>query len=249
MHYKILYPLRPEGIRGYVWSATGSPPPPPIQNRACEFPSTRLLSVWSSVIDTSRFVLSDSRSILGGFLIVAMPMVHPFVVPIILSATRGRDDRIGFETVSILKGESTSWALSLLKCEKLCLLTLHEWVLLESLCPLDEITVIRAYLPSDLYIVLTMGIRRMSYRDHFRISFPVFDVFPQSKCFFDSHPVFVINPSLAFPRVSCLPPSKQWSKGVAVASLESLTTHYPSIVVRPSSNHWIENAYHCILWG
>ncbi len=87
-------------------------------------------------MDTSRFVLSDSRSILGGFLIVAMPMVHPFVVPIILSATRGRDDRIGFENVSILKVESPSWALSLLKCEKLCLLTLHEWVLLESLLSL-----------------------------------------------------------------------------------------------------------------
>src|SRR6266498_3183758 len=151
--FTILYRPLPEGIRGYVWSATGSLPPPPIQNRACEFPSTRLLSVWSCVIDTSRFVLSDSRSIFSGFLIVAMSMVHPFVVPIILSAERCRDDRIGFENVSILKVESTSWALSLLKCEKFCLLTLHEWVLLESLRPIDEIAVIRACLPSDFYIV------------------------------------------------------------------------------------------------
>src|SRR5216684_2342246 len=178
-----------------------------------------------------------------------MPMVHPFVVPIILSAERCRDDMIGFENVSILKVESTSWALSLLKCEKFCLLTLHEWMLLESLCPINEIAVIRACLPSDFYIVLTMGIRMMSYIDNFRISFPVFDLFPKSQRIFDSHPVFVINPSLAFPRVSRLPPSKQLSKGVVVASLESLTTHYPSIVVRPSSNHWIENSYHCVLRG
>src|SRR5712692_8526406 len=35
-----------------VWSAEGLLPPPPIQNRTCNFHRIRLLSVWSLVIDT-----------------------------------------------------------------------------------------------------------------------------------------------------------------------------------------------------
>src|SRR6266849_2917894 len=34
-----------------VWSASGSLHPPPIQNRACELLRTRLLSVWSHLIE------------------------------------------------------------------------------------------------------------------------------------------------------------------------------------------------------
>src|SRR5947208_11903264 len=34
-----------------VWSAKRSPSPPPIQNRACELLRTRLLSVWSHLIE------------------------------------------------------------------------------------------------------------------------------------------------------------------------------------------------------
>ena len=47
--------------RPKLWSAGQSPTPPPIQNRACEFPSTRLLNTRAVDISTiSREACRDS---------------------------------------------------------------------------------------------------------------------------------------------------------------------------------------------
>lgn len=48
-------------------------------NRTCDFHRIRLLSVRSFVTGTSRLVFGNARHIFGGFLIVAVSMIDPFV--------------------------------------------------------------------------------------------------------------------------------------------------------------------------
>ena len=78
----------------------------------------------------------DVRHILGGFLIVAMFMVDPFVAQVILSAQGGWDGVVDLQQVSILEVESAPWALPLLYLEQLCLFVVHERVLFQPSCPI-----------------------------------------------------------------------------------------------------------------
>jgi hypothetical protein len=96
------------------------------------------------VIDTSRFVFDNRRHILGGFFIVAMTVIHPFVAPLVLSAKGCRDNMIYFEPITVAKIESTSRALSLLHLKELRLFVVHEWVLLEPLDPIEQIAIVWA---------------------------------------------------------------------------------------------------------
>jgi hypothetical protein len=96
------------------------------------------------VIDTSRFVCGNRRHILGGFTIMAMAVIHPFVAPLVLSAKGCRNKMIYFEQITVAKIESTSRALSLLYLKELRLFVVHEWVLLEPLYPLEQIAIIWA---------------------------------------------------------------------------------------------------------
>src|SRR2546421_9290146 len=85
------------GRSAQVWSARRSLSSPPIQNRACNFRFTRLLSVWSVVSDTSRLVGGDACHILDGFFVVAVSMVDPLIAESIRSTQGGRDAMIDFE--------------------------------------------------------------------------------------------------------------------------------------------------------
>jgi hypothetical protein len=96
------------------------------------------------VIDTNRFVFGNRSQIFGGFFIMAMTVIDPFVAPIVLSAKSDWDNMIDLEQITITKVESTSWALSLLHLEELCLFVVHEWMLFEPFYPVKEITVIWA---------------------------------------------------------------------------------------------------------
>src|SRR6266851_5970711 len=97
-----------------VWSAGRFLFSPPIQNRACNFRFTRLLSVWSFVTDTIYFAFGNTDHIFSSFLIVAMPMVDAFVFQSFSTTKSGWDAVIDFHQVSLLKVESASRALPLL---------------------------------------------------------------------------------------------------------------------------------------
>ena len=74
-------------------------------------------------MDTSRVVLGNPCQIFSRFLIVAMPMVHPFVGEIILSAQGGGDAVIDFQDVLVAKVETTAWALSFLQSQEFLIFT------------------------------------------------------------------------------------------------------------------------------
>jgi hypothetical protein len=60
------------------------------------------------VTDTRRLVFGDLCQIFGGFFIVAVSMVDPFVHDSIFSAQGGRDGMIDFSQVFLSKVESAS---------------------------------------------------------------------------------------------------------------------------------------------
>ena len=88
------------------------------------------------MIDTSRFVCGNPRQILSGFFIMAMPVIDPFVAPLVLSAKGCRDNMIDFEQITVTKVESTSWALPFLDLKELGLFVVHEWMLFEPFGPI-----------------------------------------------------------------------------------------------------------------
>ncbi len=73
---------------------------------------------------------------------MAMPVIHPFVAPIILSAKGCRDYMIDFEQITVTKVESTAWALPLLGLKELCLVVVHEWMLCKPFGPVEQISII-----------------------------------------------------------------------------------------------------------
>ena len=68
---------------------------------------------------------------------MAMTMIHPFVVPIVLSAKSGWDKMIDFEQITVTKVESTSWALPFRHLKELGLVVVHEWMLFQPFGPLQ----------------------------------------------------------------------------------------------------------------
>ena len=64
-----------------------------------------------------------------------MPVIDPFVAPIVLSAKSDWDNMIDLEQITITKVEFTSWALSLLDVKELGLFIVHEWMLFQPFCP------------------------------------------------------------------------------------------------------------------
>ena len=233
-----------------VWSATGLLPPPPIQNRACAFQRTRLLSAWSFVIDTSRFVCSNHRYILSSFLIVAMSVVHPLVADVVPPTQSRWYGVIDFQGVSVLKVEATSWTLPFLESQKFCSLASHQGVLLESFRPVDQVSIIGTCLPSDFGMVLAVRIRMVPHIQRFRGSFVVFDVGakPASPIHFDG--VLFPGPSFALSlKMSRLSPSCELLIRRAVADAERLRTDHPFVIVRPPSNDGRESTDDRFVWS
>ena len=73
-----------------------------------------------------------------------MTVIDPFGASIVFSAKSGWDNMIDFEQITITKVESTSWALSLLHLEELCLFIVHEWMLFRPFYPVEQVAIIWA---------------------------------------------------------------------------------------------------------
>ena len=128
------------------------------------------------MIDTSRLEFGNPRHILGGFLIVAMSVVHPLVTDVIPSPKGNGDGMVEFEDVPILKVEAASWALPFLDSKEFGSLASHEGVLPESFGPVDQVSIIRTGLPSDFGMVLAMRVRVVPYIQRFGLSLFVLDI-------------------------------------------------------------------------
>lgn len=180
---------------------------------------------------------------------MAMPVIHPFVASLVLSAKGCRDNMIDFEQITVTKIESTSWALSLLHLKELRLFVVHQWVLLEPLYPIEQITIVWARVSPDQYVVLMMRVR-MAYHIH-RLGFPFFILEVGSKpiAFIYSDEVLFFHPLLAFLRVSCVPPSFKLKKGDVIAGIKRLRANHPSMVEAPPSNDGVEVTYDSLLWS
>src|SRR5437763_15130428 len=111
---------------------------------------------------------------------------------------------VGFEDVPIFKVESTSRALPLLKGEEFGLLALHERMLLEPFCPVDEVSIIRAGMSFHLCKGLVMRIRMFS--NVHRLGFAIFslDGRPEAESSIYLVLVFVLRLAFCFQMMSCL---------------------------------------------
>ena len=180
---------------------------------------------------------------------MAMTMIHPFVVPIVLSAKSGWDNMIDFEQITVTKVESTSWALPLLDLKELGLFVVHELMLFQPFCPIQEVSIVGACVSPDQYVVLMMRVR-MAYHIHW-LGFPFFTLEVSSKpvASIDSDEVFFFHPLFAFLRVSCVSPSFQLKKGDVIAGRECLRANHPSMVEAPPSNDGIEITDDSLLWS
>src|SRR5690348_12069057 len=110
---------------------------------------------------------------------------------------------VNFEQITVPKIESTSWALALLDLRELGLFVVHEWMLFQPFCPIQEVSIVGACVSLDQYVVLMMRVR-MAYHIH-RLGFPFFILEVGSKpvAFIDSDEVLFFHPLLTFLRVSC----------------------------------------------
>jgi hypothetical protein len=202
------------------------------------------------VIDTSRFVLGNPRHILGGFLIVAMSVVHPLVADVIPSPKGERDGMVEFENVPVLKVEAASWALPFLDGQQFCSLVPHEGVLSESLGPVDQVSIVRTGMASDFDMVLTVRVCVVPHIQRFGLSLFVLDVRAKSAPSIQFDGVLVPGPPFAFLLiVSRLSPSCELSVGCAVTDAKGLRTDHPFVIVHPSPNDGVKATDDGFLWG
>ena len=75
---------------------------------------------------------------------MAMPVIHPLVAPLVLSAKGCRDNMIDFEQITVTKVESTSWALSFLHLKEFGLVVVHQWMLFEPFYPVEQLAIVWA---------------------------------------------------------------------------------------------------------
>ena len=151
---------------------------------------------------------------------MAVSVVDELVPVIVLSAQGSWDEVIDFQEVSILKVESTSWASPLLCLKQLCLLIVHKRVLPEPLRPVQEVSIIGACVSSYLYVVLALRFRMVPDIDRYLDSRMILDIRPKSGLHANSNAVLLASPLFAFPRVSCISPSYELSKGVIITRAE-----------------------------
>lgn len=180
---------------------------------------------------------------------MAMAMIDPFVASLIPSAKSYGDTMVNFEQITVPKVESTSWALSLLDVKELGLFSVHEWMLFEPFCPVQEVSIIGTCVSLDQYVVLMMRVR-MAYHIH-RLALPFFILEGGSKsvALIDSDEILLFHPLLAFLRVSCGSPSSQLKKGDVIAGIKCLRANHPSVVEAPPSNEGVEVTDDSLLWS
>ena len=173
-------------------------------------------------MDTSRFVLSNPRHVLSGFLIVAMSVVDPFVADIILPAESDRDDMVNFQNVFFSEVELASWALPFLKSEQFRFLASHQGMLFKPLRPVDQVPIVWTCLPSDLHVVFVERVRVFSDRERFHGPSFVFYACPKSETPVHFDGVSFPEPLFAFPRMSRLLPAGQLFEGDILTGVKYL---------------------------
>ncbi len=193
-------------------------------------------------MDTSRVVLGHPCQIFSRFLIVAMPMVHPFVGEVVLAAQGGGDAVIDFQDVLLTKVETTSWALSFLQSEEFGLLTAHQGMLFEPLCPVDQVPIIRTGLPSDFHRGLVERIRVFSGVEGLLVSVSVCHVQTETETTLHLDGVPVPQPVFTPLGMSRLLPTGQLFERRVFAGAKGLGTHPSFIVIGPSPDDWVEGA-------
>ncbi len=195
-------------------------------------------------MDTSGFVLGNPCQILRRFLIVAMPMVHPFVGEIILSAQGGGDAVIDFQDVLVAKVETTAWALSFLQSQEFCFLAAHQGMLLEPLCPVDQVSIVGTRLSSDFHVVFVQRVRVLSDGEGLGVPCIVFHVRPKSETAVHLDGIPVSQPVFALPRVPRLFPAGQLLKGDVLTGVKHLRANPSFVVVGPPSDDRVERPDH-----
>ena len=180
---------------------------------------------------------------------MAMAMIDPFVASLIPSAKSYWDTMVNFEQITVPKVDSTSWTLSLLDLKQLGLFIVHEWMLFQPFCPIQEVSIGGTCVSLDQYVVLMMRVR-MAYHIH-RLDLPFFILEGGSKpvAFIDSDEVLLFHPLLAFLRVSCVSPSFPLKKGDVIAGITCLRTYHPAMVEAPPSNDGLEVTDDSLLWS
>ena len=201
-------------------------------------------------MDTSRVVLGNPCQIFRRFLIVAMPMVHPFVGEVVLAAQGGGDAVIDFQDVLLAKVETTSWALSFLQSEEFGLLTAHQGMLFEPLCPVDQVPIIRTGLPSDFHRGLVERIRVFSGVEGLLVSLSVCHVQTETETTLHLDGVPVPQPVFTPLGMSRLLPAGQLSKGNVLTGVKHLRANPSFVVVGPSTDDRVERPDHgCLRSG
>ena len=151
---------------------------------------------------------------------MTMPMVNHLVAEAVLSPYGRRDAVIDLEQVSISQVQSTSGTLPLLPCEKDCLFACHQRVILESLCPIDEVSVKDTRLGADFDV--SLDFRRTVPVELHEVVLPfwVFERYCKGSMVLHPVPVFLVSPLTALLRVSVPTPTSQLKKQDFVALAE-----------------------------
>lgn len=198
-------------------------------------------------MDTSRLVFGNPYHVLGGFFIMAMTMVHPFIAFIILSAKGSWNDMIDFQDVLVSEVEATSWTFPLLKREKLCLFVFHKRMVLQSQGPIGEIPVVRTRFPSHLDIALLVRVCMFPEEDVLFFSLFILEGHTESAASFCEYSISLPEPFLRFPWMSSTFPPGELPEGVIFTDAKDMCANISFIVVRPSPNDWVQDSYHIFL--
>lgn len=201
-------------------------------------------------MDSRGLVLGNACHILRRFLIVAMPMVHPFVGEIILPAQGGRDAVIDFQDVLGAYVETTAWALSFLQSQEFCFLAAHQGMLFEPLCPVDQVSIVGTRLSSDFHVVLVQRVRVLSDGEGRGVPCFVFHVRPKSETVVHLDSVPVPQPVFALPRMSRSLPAGQLLKGDVLTGAKHVRANPSFVVVGPPADDRVERPDHgCLRSG
>jgi hypothetical protein len=177
-------------------------------------------------------------------------MVHPFVGELILSAQGCGDAVIDFQDVLVAKVEATAWALSFLQSQKFCFLAAHQRMLLEPLCPIDQVSIVGTRLSSDFHVVFVQRVHVLSDGEGLGVPCFVFHVRPKSETAVHLDGIPVPQPAFALPRVSRLLPASQLSKGNVLTGAKHVRANPSFVVVGPPSDNRVDRPDHgCLRSG
>lgn len=189
-------------------------------------PFIRLLSVRSIEIDTGLGEISMT-------LVMTMSVEYLAVAKGISSPLTLWDNMIDFPDISILEDESTEATFPLLIFQERCQFPFNQWVMGESLTPIQKIAIIWACPPSHLGVIPDRG---LAVRSQFCALFGSKD----PMAFLFRSPVVLDKPFLSSGGMFAPGPLHELEIQDMVTPGERSGRADCSIVVSPSTNDWIE---------